>query len=115
MNKTTIILIIALGLGFGFGVGIAIKRQTNTPITVIEPMAPEAIRPTQDEAYAAFRAANKAYPDAKMKLGDCAKNNNGLGVLCVVEYSLMPKFGNTHTAQVLFAKNNGAWQAVLVD
>lgn len=115
MSKNSIVLIIAVVLALGIGIGTATIMQSNTSITVIEPMAPEALSPTQDEAYAAFRAANKAFPDAKMKLGDCAKNNNSLGVLCVVEYSLMPKFGNTHTAQVLFAKNNGAWQAVLVD
>ncbi|WP_022709818.1 hypothetical protein [Pseudochrobactrum sp. AO18b] len=115
MSNNSIVLIIAVVLALGIGIGTATIMQSNSSITIIEPMAPEAVSPTQEEAQVAFRAANKAYPDAKMKLGDCAKNNNGLGVICVVEYSLMPKYGGMQSAQVLFAKNNGAWQAVLVD
>lgn len=115
MNKYLIPMAFAFVVGCGATYGLMITMQSNTSVSYVEPMVPEAISPTQDEAQAAFLAANKAYPDAKLKLGDCAKNNNGLGVICVVEYSLMPKYGGMASAQVLFAKNNGAWQAVLVD
>ncbi|MBX8803228.1 hypothetical protein HBA92_21095 [Ochrobactrum sp. MR28] len=115
MKNYLVPMAIAFVVGCGMTYGVMISMQNNTSVTLIEPMAPEAVSPTQEEAQVAFRAANKAYPDAKMKLGDCAKNNNGLGVICVVEYSLMPKYGGMQSAQVLFAKNNGAWQAVLVD
>lgn len=73
------------------------------------------VMPTQEEAQTAFTAANSAFPDAKLTLGNCAKNSNGLGVICVVQYSLMPKFGRMKPAQVIFDKSNDAWQAILVE